>query len=84
MLFRKWGIIFWKERCPFHVYNGKTGCREVEGADSYVRILCVKGKVSGITREGRNWMIPTDARKVEDRRFKATESLLTAIDGKKK
>ena len=47
-----------------------------------VRILCAEGKVSGATREGRSWMIPTDARKPEDGRFKATESILTAIDRK--
>ncbi len=47
-----------------------------------VRVLCAEGKVSGVTREGRSWMIPTDARKPEDGRFKATESILTAIDRK--
>lgn len=53
-------------------------------SDRRVRILCAQGKVSGVTREGRSWMIPTDARKPEDGRFKTTENLLTSIDGKKK
>ena len=47
-------------------------------SDRRVRILCAEGKVSGVIREGRSWMIPADARKPEDGRFKATESLLTA------
>ncbi|MEY8331089.1 DNA-binding protein [Lachnospiraceae bacterium 48-33] len=45
-----------------------------------MRILCAEGKVSGVTREGRSWMIPADARKPEDGRFKVTESLLTVIE----
>ena len=49
-----------------------------------VRILCSEGKISGATREGRSWMISTNAKKPEDGRFKATESLLTAIDRKKR
>lgn len=48
--------------------------------DRRVRILCAEGKVSGVTREGRSWMIPADARKPEDGRFKVTESLLTVIE----
>lgn len=53
-------------------------------SDRRVRILCAEGKVSGVTREGRRWMIPVDARKPEDGRFKATESLLTTIERKKR
>ena len=53
-------------------------------SDRRVRILCAEGKVSGVTREGRSWMIPAGARKPEDGRFKTTESLLTAIERKKK
>ncbi len=52
-------------------------------SDRRVRILCAEGKVSGVTREGRSWMIPAGSRKPEDERFKATESLLTAIERKK-
>ncbi len=52
-------------------------------SDRRVRILCAEGKVSGAIREGRRWMIPADTRKPADGRFKATESLLTAIDRKK-
>lgn len=53
-------------------------------SDRRVRILCAEGKVSGVTREGRSWMIPADAGKPEDGRFKATESLLTAIEEEKR
>ena len=53
-------------------------------SDRRVRILCAEGKVSGVTLEGRSWMIPAGARKPEDGRFKTTESLLTAIERKKK
>ena len=52
-------------------------------SDRRVRILCSEGKIPGVTREGRSWMIPSDAKKPEDGRFKATESLLIAIDRKK-
>ena len=54
-----------------------------EISDRRVRILCAEGKVSGAIREGRRWMIPVDTRKPADGRFKATESLLAAIDRKK-
>ena len=53
-------------------------------SDRRVRILCSEGKISGATREGRSWMIPSDAKKPQDGRFKATESLLAAIDRKKR
>ncbi len=49
-----------------------------------VRVLCSEGKISGAAREGRNWMIPSNAKKPEDGRLKAAESLLTAIDRKKR
>lgn len=40
-------------------------------------------KIAGVIREGRSWMIPSDAKKPEDGRIKSTESLLAAIDRKK-
>lgn len=40
-------------------------------------------KIAGVIREGRRWMIPSDAKKPEDGRVKSTESLLAAIDRKK-
>ena len=52
-------------------------------SDRRVRILCAEGKILGVTREGRSWMIPAEAKKPEDGRFKATESLVTVIDRKK-
>jgi len=53
-------------------------------SDRRVGILCAEGKILGVTREGRSWMIPANAKKPEDGRFKATESLLTAIERKKR
>lgn len=52
-------------------------------SDRRVRILCSEGKIQGVTREGRRWMIPADAKKPEDGRFKTAESLLNLIDRKK-
>lgn len=52
-------------------------------SDRRVRILCSEGKVPGVTREGRSWKIPADAKKPEDGRHKSTENLLTMIDKKK-
>lgn len=52
-------------------------------SDRRVRILCSEGKISGAVREGHSWMIPADAKKPEDGRFKAAKNLLTAIDRKK-
>lgn len=40
-------------------------------SDRRVRILCSEGKIGGIMRRGRSWMIPSDARKPEDGRYKA-------------
>ena len=53
-------------------------------SDRRVRILCAEGKIAGAAREGRNWVIPSDAKKPEDGRFKTAESILAAIDRKKK
>lgn len=52
-------------------------------SDRRVRILCEEGKILGVTREGRSWMIPTDAKKPEDGRYKTSENLLAMIDRKK-
>lgn len=53
-------------------------------SDRRVRILYSEGKISGATRERHSWMIPSDAKKPQDGRFKATESLLKAIDRKRR
>ena len=29
-------------------------------SDRRVRLLCSEGKISGATREGRSWMLPSD------------------------
>lgn len=52
-------------------------------SDRRIRILCAEGRIPGVTREGRSWLLPADAKKPQDNRFKTTESLLTIIDRKK-
>lgn len=52
-------------------------------SDRRVRILCAEGKIPGVAREGRSWMIPADARKPEDGRYKTAGSLLESINRKK-
>ena len=52
-------------------------------SDRRVRILCSEGKIPGVTREGRSWKIPEDAKKPEDGRYKTTENLFEKIDRKK-
>ena len=51
-------------------------------SDRRVRLLCSEGKIPGVTREGRSWKIPSNAKKPEDGRYKSTESLLEMIDKK--
>ncbi len=53
-------------------------------SDRRVRILCSEGKIQGVTRKGRRWMIPEDARKPADARFKSYENILEMIEKKKK
>ena len=48
-----------------------------------VRTLCNEGKISGAVKDGKSWLIPTDAAKPEDGRFKSKEILLEIIDRKK-
>ena len=52
-------------------------------SDRRVRILCSEGKIPGVTRDGRSWKIPADAKKPEDGRYKTAASLLAMIDRKK-
>lgn len=52
-------------------------------SDRRVRTLCSEGKIPGVTRQGRSWLIPAVAKKPEDGRFKTAESLLDIIDRKK-
>lgn len=49
-----------------------------------MRVLCSEGKIQGITRKGRSWMIPEDAKKPADARFKSYENILEMIEEKKK
>ena len=79
------GVYYLRKKGVIFMYITVKQAAEKWGiSDRRVRILCAEGKVSGVTREGRNWMIPADARKPEDGRFKATESLLTAIEEEKR
>lgn len=52
-------------------------------SDRRVRTLCSEGKIPGVTREGRSWKIPEEAKKPEDGRYRSAESLLEVIDRKK-
>lgn len=52
-------------------------------SDRRVRILCSEGKIPGVIRKGRGWMLPSDAKKPEDGRYKTVRSLLEIIDRKK-
>ena len=61
----------------------KEAAKKWNISDRRVRILCAEGKISGVTREGRSWMIPADAKKPEDGRYKTSENLLLMIDRKK-
>lgn len=49
-----------------------------------VRVLCSQGKIEGAYQQGRGWKIPADASKPTDGRYKSKESILLAIDKKKK
>ena len=48
-----------------------------------IRTLCSQGKIAGAQRRGRAWMIPADAEKPADGRFRSKESVLAQIDRKK-
>lgn len=61
----------------------KQAAEEWGISDRRVRILCSEGKISGVTREGRRWKIPADAKKPGDGRYKTVESLLAMIDRKR-
>lgn len=52
-------------------------------SDRRIRVLCSEGKIPGVTREGRRWMIPSNAEKPQDGRYKTAGSLLAMIDRKK-
>ena len=60
----------------------KEAAKKWNISDRRVRILCAEGKIPGVTREGRSWMIPADAKKPEDGRYKTSENLLAMIDRK--
>ncbi|MDE7248129.1 MAG: Fic family protein [Lachnospiraceae bacterium] len=61
----------------------KEAAKKWSISDRRVRILCAEGKIPGVTREGRSWMIPANAKKPEDGRHKTSENLLSVIDRKK-
>ena len=51
-------------------------------SDRRVRTLCSEGKIPGAFRNGKIWVIPYDAKKPTDGRYKITESLLPVIEEK--
>ncbi len=61
----------------------KEAAKKWNISDRRVRILCAEGKVQGVTREGRSWRIPANAKRPEDGRYKTSENLLAMIDRKK-
>lgn len=54
-----------------------------EISERRVRILCEKGCVAGAYKDGRAWIIPIDASKPEDKRYKSISSLAEKIATKK-
>ena len=70
-------------RCRLMYMTVKQVAEKWGISDRRVRILCSEGKIPGVTREGRSWKIPADAKKPEDGRYKTAESLLVMIDRKK-
>lgn len=66
------------------MYISVTQAAEKWGiSDRRVRILCSEGKIPGVTRDGRTWKIPADAKKTEDGRYRTVETLLAMINRKK-
>lgn len=61
----------------------KQAAEKWDISDRRVRILCSEGKIPDVIRKGRSWMIPSDAGKPEDGRYKSAENLLESIDRKK-
>ena len=54
------------------------------GSVRRVRILWVKGKISGAYQQCRGWRIPKKAEKPTDGRYKTSANLLSIVDQKKK
>ncbi len=52
-------------------------------SDRRVRVMCENGQIDGAIRNGKTWIIPDDAVKPSDGRFKTSESLLLVIEQKK-
>ncbi len=52
-------------------------------SEKRVRVLCRESRIAGAVQSGRSWLIPSDAVKPADARFKKAESLISLIDDKK-
>ena len=54
--------------------NETMTVREVAGiwniSERRVMVLCKEGKIHGARKEGRSWVIPANAKKPEDSRYK--------------
>ncbi len=52
-------------------------------SDRRIRILCSEGKIFGAFKQGRYWLIPSNARKPYDGRYKSNEGIFDKIERKK-
>lgn len=61
--------------------NETMTVREVAGlwniSERRVMVLCKEGKIYGARKEGRSWVIPANAKKPEDSRYKKSQSVKT-------
>ena len=44
-----------------------------------IGILCAEGRIEGVVKKGKTWLIPVDAKKPADRRRKKTRIGLEAV-----
>ena len=48
-----------------------------EISERRIRTLCAEGRIEGVTRFGRSWAIPEDAKKPADNRIKSGKYIKT-------
>ncbi len=63
--------------------NVKETSKKWNISERRVRVLCANNQISGAYREGRSWFVPDNAKKPQDKRYKAKEDLFSAIQKKK-
>lgn len=64
------------------LYQGIAAAEKWGSAPGRVRVLCAQGKIDGVIRRGKLYMIPTNAQKPADGRL-ARVSLLAEIEAKR-